>query len=69
MKMYYFEQDEPDDNDWQLKMCIGQGYVPTTCLLGGSVVWYEIQRSHDPCAGCNGPRNKCKGRMHKEAMK
>ena len=38
MKPHYFSQDQSDTDDFQLKMCIRQGYVPSTCLLGGAVV-------------------------------
>jgi len=66
MKPHYFEQNLADNDDILLKMCIHQGYVPTTCLLGGGVVWSEQNASRDPCAGCNGPREKCHGRERKE---
>lgn len=62
MKPHYFEQDKPDADDMWLDMAKGQGYVPKTCLLGGQVVMSEVSASRDPCAGCNGPREKCGGR-------
>lgn len=62
MKFHYFEELQADSTDLLLKMAIGQGYVPTTCLLTGRVVMSEVQASRDPCAGCNGPRNRCHGR-------
>jgi hypothetical protein len=61
-KLHYFDQEKADEGDWQLKMCIDQGYVPSTCLLGGMTVFSEVNKSHDPCKGCAGPREKCKGR-------
>lgn len=63
-KPHYFEQDKADADDMLLGMSKMQGYVPQTCLLGGFVVWAEVQGGRDPCAGCNGPRDKCKGRPH-----
>lgn len=62
MKPHYFEQDAADSDDIKLKMLIHQGYVPATCLLGGMIVWNEVAHQRDPCAGCEGPRNKCNGR-------
>lgn len=63
MKPHYFEQDEADKDDLQLMMAKHQGYVPQTCLLCGIVVMDEIKHAHDPCRGCHGPREKCKGRL------
>lgn len=62
MKPHYFDQDVGDQDDIQLKMAIGQGYVPDTCLLGGGVVLGEVNAGNDPCSGCEGPRDKCQGR-------
>jgi hypothetical protein len=62
MQIHYFEQTEADFNDMQLRLAKGQGYVPQTCLLGGLTVLTEIGFGKDPCKGCNGPRDKCKGR-------
>lgn len=62
MKLHYFEDSEPDANDFMLKMAIGQGYVPRGCLLGGAVVMDETNAGRDACAGCNGPRHRCGGR-------
>ncbi len=62
MKPHYFNQDSPDQDDIILKMAIGQGYVPKTCLLGGMVVMGLMNRGDDPCTGCNGPRKRCHGR-------
>ncbi len=69
MKIHYFEQQEADFNDLQLMMAKGQGYVPQTCLLGGLTVFCEIAEGRDPCKGCEGPRDKCKGRMKEERWK
>ncbi len=66
MKPHYFEQKAADDNDIMLKMAIGQGYVPTTCLLNGSVAFDEINNQRCPCSGCSGPREKCKGKKQQQ---
>lgn len=65
-KPHYFNQDAPDQDDIQLKMATGQGYVPPTCLLGGPVVMGLVNRGDVPCQGCEGPRDKCKGRPKKD---
>ena len=59
---HYFDQEKADPSDTQLAMAKGQGYVPQTCLLGGMTVMAEVTAGRDPCAGCNGPREKCHGR-------
>ncbi len=65
IKLHYFDDEGADPSDILLNMCIQQGYVPPTCLLNGQIVWGLINESKDPCAGCNGPREKCKGRPKK----
>lgn len=67
-KLHYFDQEEADENDMLLGMCIAQGYVPETCLLGGATVWHEVKAGRDPCAGCVGPKQKCKGRLEKRQV-
>lgn len=62
MKPYYFNQAEPDSDDINLQMAIGQGYVPRTCLLGGMVVMGLVNKGEDACKGCAGPRERCHGR-------
>ncbi len=62
MELHYFDQSKANEDDIQLKMAIGQGYVPSTCLLGGLIVMDEINNGRDPCCGCEGPRHKCGGR-------
>ena len=62
MKVHYFEQEEADKDDIQLAMAKAQGYVPQACLLGGITVMSEIHETNHPCAGCEGPREKCHGR-------
>ena len=68
MKLHYFDQEEADPDDMMLGMSKMQRYVPQTCLLGGATVFHEVGRSVDPCAGCNGPRGKCKGRPKVERI-
>lgn len=68
MKLHYFAQEKADDDDSMLKMCISQGYVPPTCLLAGQLVWGLINESKDPCQGCTGSREKCKGRPDKSGF-
>jgi hypothetical protein len=63
MKPHYFDQTAADADDMRLSMSIQQGYVPRTCLLGGQIVWSEVQAGRDPCAGCEGPRERCHGRL------
>ncbi len=65
MKVHYFEEETADAGDMQLGMAKMQGYVPQACLLGGMTVMSEVTDGHDPCAGCQGPREKCKGRPAK----
>lgn len=62
MKPHYFEQAEADKDDFNLWMAKQQGYVPVTCLLGGPIVMDEVNKGRSPCAGCNGPREQCKGK-------
>ena len=62
MKLHYFDQGEADADDFLLNGAKAQGYVPEKCLLGGMTVMYETKNGNDPCAGCNGPREKCEGR-------
>lgn len=62
MKPHYFVQDKADDDDMQLRMAIGQGYVPRGCLLGGAVVMGEVADGRNPCCDCEGPRDKCGGK-------
>ena len=62
MKLHYFNQDKADEDDWHLKIAIEQGYVPKTCLIIGHIVMGLINKGENPCSGCNGPREKCKGR-------
>ena len=66
MKPHYFDQEKPDIDDIQLKMAIHQGYVSKSCLLGGMVVFDEVNNGKNPCEGCNGPRDKCHGKAKAE---
>jgi len=60
--LHYFDRATADPADMLLGMAKMQSYVPDTCLLGGATVMHEVRQGVDPCAGCNGPREKCKGR-------
>lgn len=62
MKPHYFEQDQADKDDFILLMCVGQGYVPKGCLLGGRTVYGLVNEGMNPCIGCEGPREKCGGK-------
>jgi len=62
MKPHYFNQDEPDNDDFMLNMAKVQGYVPETCFLGGQTVMGLVNEMKDPCKGCECDRNKCLGR-------
>lgn len=62
MKPHYFDQDKADEDDALLGMAKMQGYVPKTCLLGGQTVMGLVQMGAEPCNGCAGPREKCKGK-------
>ena len=61
MKPHYFDQEKPDADDILLNMAKGQGYVPSSCLLGGMIVMDELNKGNNPCWGCDGPRHLCKG--------
>lgn len=61
MKPHYFEQTEADADDLVLRLAKGQGCVPFKCLLGGHAVMGLVSAGKSPCAGCNGPRDKCGG--------
>ena len=61
-KTHYFDQAAADPSDITLKLAITQGFVPETCLLAGRLVMMLVQSGSDPCVGCAGPREKCKGR-------
>jgi len=48
------------------RMMIRQGYVPDTCTLddqlAGLLIWSEVNKGRDPCAGCTQDRKICGGR-------
>ncbi len=44
------------------EMCVQQGYVPPTCVMDGQFCLMLVQKTGDPCKGCNADREKCKGR-------
>lgn len=62
MRLHYFALPGADDDDVALGAAKIYGYVPTTCLLGGAIVWANVAAGNDPCAGCHGPRQRCGGR-------
>ena len=65
MKVHYFNQDEADADDHALGMAKMQGYVPKSCLLGGATVMAAVKEVVSPCSGCEGPREKCKGKARR----
>lgn len=65
MKPHYFEQDTPDTDDIKLGMAKMQGYVPQTCLLNGMTIMNEVNNGRNPCMGCEGPIDICKGKTKK----
>lgn len=65
-KVHYFEDATGMANDIWLGMAKGQGYVPKGCLLVGQIVMGLVNKGEDPCAGCNGPRDRCGGRPKRE---
>lgn len=67
MRLHYFDQDTAPESDMALGMAKQQGYVPKSCLLGGNVAMSEVMAGRDPCAGCEGPREKCGGRPKRTA--
>lgn len=62
MKNFYFNLPAADADDAELRRAISAGHVPASCLLGGWIVWRSVAVERDPCAGCSGPRARCKGR-------
>jgi hypothetical protein len=53
--------------DEMLPLLVRQGYVPSTCLLPGMLVFHLVNSGKDPCFGRDHDRSICKGR-HKEAV-
>lgn len=66
MKLCYFLQEAADADDLKLAAAIKEGKVPSSCLLGGPVVMLAVAAGRDPCSGCNGLRERCKGREKQE---
>lgn len=66
IKLNYFEEGKADPFDLQLKIAIGQGYVPSGCLLSGVSVMCLVSSGKDPCAGCWADRKICGGRSRKK---
>ena len=61
-RIHYFDEGTADPKDVFLNMSIDSGYVPKGCLLIGQLVWGLISDGKDPCKGCRGDRDICKGR-------
>ena len=59
---HYFDLGKASTKDTLLAVCKDQGYVPYTCLLGGSIVMGAVRENKDPCEGCSGERSTCRGR-------
>lgn len=62
MKAEYFTQFKADQDDYLLHEYIARGFVPVSCLLGGTLVQLSVEEERDPCATCPGPRKRCRGR-------
>jgi hypothetical protein len=67
MLLKYKRKDVIGMADIMKDMVIRQGYVPSKCTLDGRVVWALINKSEDPCLGCNESRNICGGRPADES--
>lgn len=71
MKLHYFDQPKPDDDDLVLRREIDSGEIPKGCLLGGATldVLRRTQRALEntspfnefACGRCLGPRDRCGG--------
>ncbi len=58
-KLHYFNGEQADPTDIFLKMAIGQGYVPETCLLSGQLVMALTKEGRDPRSEERSPRTLC----------
>ena len=67
MRAHYFDRDAPDADDVELADAIAQGRVPEGCLRGGPYVKAILTFGLDPCADCEGPRERCDGRPKTDA--
>ena len=47
-------------SDMYKDMCVGQGYVPSTCTLDGQLCWLLVNSQGNPCIGCNADKSICK---------
>lgn len=61
MKLHYFVQAAPDEDDLLLRDAIARSEVPVGCLLGGAVVSSLVAIGRKPCRSCDGPRARCGG--------
>lgn len=65
MKLAYFNQESADIDDHVLRRMIGEGHVPASCLLGGSLIEDSVKAKRDPCETCQCPKREiCGGRPH-----
>lgn len=62
MKEFFYKEGSEIMSDMHKKMCIHQGYVPSTCTLDGTVAWLLVNAGKDPCKSCNGDREVCNER-------
>lgn len=69
LKIHYFDQDAPDQDDLLLQQAIKEKRVPDTCLFGGAMVMEFAAKDRDPCGVCPCPvRDKCGGRPQIESL-
>lgn len=61
MKLHYFAQEKPDEDDLALAAAISRSEVPVKCLLGGKVIVSLVSIGRKPCHSCSGPRERCGG--------
>lgn len=63
MKLHYFKQPKPDEDDFWSAAFRYLGVVPETCLLGGQLLCHSYHRTTEvsPCVTCLGPRERCHG--------
>lgn len=61
MKLNYFNQDAPDEDDELLFEAIAQQMVPSRCLLGGVMVSQILKEGETPCDWCACPKREVCG--------
>lgn len=60
MKMEYFDQDTADGDDALLKEAKNKGRYQIR-VYWEVLSYQQTPTGKSPCAGCNGPRDRCKG--------